>query len=119
MRNLIIIVMMMAGSNFFAAAQEGQQAPPKYFAQCMLAIEDETLFRSLEETLRNNPHVAVVRLDWYSKRAFLLTKELNSFSETDFSTWLGEFADEASCIQVGLHGVDQINPYPFTNCDNN
>lgn len=119
MKNLIIIVWLMIGSGFTSFAQEGVQAAPKYFAQCMLSIEDETEFRTLEENLRANPNVSIVRLDWYSKRAFLLTKEINTFSESDFSAWLGEYADDASCIQVGVHGVDQVNPYPFTNCDNN
>lgn len=119
MRNLIIVVLMIVGANLATFAQETVSASPKYFAQCMLSIEDETEFRALEENLRSNPHVAVVRLDWYSKRAFLLTKELNTFSDADFTAWLGEYAADASCIQVGVHGVDQINPYPFTNCDNN
>lgn len=119
MRNLILIVLMIIGANLTTEAQEIVPVQPKYFAQCMLSIEDETAFRTLEENLRANPNVSIVRLDWYSKRAFLLTKELTAFSQSDFTAWLGEYADDASCIQVGVHGVDQVNPYPFTNCDNN
>ena len=119
MKNLIIVVLMIVGTNLGSYAQETVSPSPKYFAQCMLSIEDETAFRTLEENLRANPNVSIVRLDWYSKRAFLLTKELSTFAESDFSAWLGENADDATCIQVGVHGVDQVNPYPFTNCDNN
>lgn len=119
MRNLILIVLMIIGANLTTEAQEVVPVQPKYFAQCMLSIEDETEFRTLEQNLRANPNVSIVRLDWYSKRAFLLTKEMTTFSQSDFTAWLGEYADDASCIQVGVHGVDQVNPYPFTNCDNN
>jgi len=113
----LIVIICFFGLSFASKAQEISQTP-KYFAQCMLDINDEPAFRSLEESLRNNPYVSVARLDWPTKRAFLLTKDLTSFTEQEFSSWLGEYADQATCIQVGLHGVDQVNPYPFTNCEN-
>jgi hypothetical protein len=113
----LIVIICFFGLSFASNAQESSQTP-KYFAQCMLDINDEPAFHALEESLRSNPYVSVVRLDWSTKRAFLVTKDLTSFTQTEFSSWLGEYADQATCIQVGLHGVDQVNPYPFTNCEN-
>lgn len=116
MKYLLIIVTLL-GLSFTSRAQNSSEEP-KYFAQCMLNIEDETTFRDLEQALRANPYVSVVRLDWISKRAFLLTKDLTSFSKEQFQSWLGIHANQASCIQVGLHGTDPIAPFPFTNCEN-
>lgn len=88
-----------------------------YFAQCLLQIDDQAVFQQLEADLRLHPNAQVVRLDWNTKRLFLLTKDLQSFDEASFVSWLGMHATQATCIQVGLHGVDPINRYPFTNCE--
>ena len=114
---MIMLLVCLIGLSFAGAAQTTTEAP-RYFAQCMLNIDDETTFRNLEEELRANPFVSVVRLDWITKRAFVLTKDLTSLSIDEFRTWLGESANSATCIQVGLHGTDQVNPFPFTNCEN-
>jgi hypothetical protein len=116
MRYFLVIVCLL-GLTFVSRAQNTTDEP-KYFAQCMLNIEDETTFRDLEQSLRNNPYVSVVRLDWISKRAFLLTRDIASLSEEQFQSWMGIHANQAFCIQVGLYGTDVINPYPFTNCEN-
>jgi hypothetical protein len=112
-----LIIVCLLGLSFVSQAQSSSEGP-KYFAQCMLNIDDEQTFRNLEQSLRDNPYVGVVRLDWISRRAFLLTKDLTSFSVEQFQSWLGEEASQATCIQVGLHGIDPIAPYPFTNCEN-
>ena len=116
MKYLLLIVSIIGCITFSNAQSNTEQ--PKYFAQCMLNIEDETTFHQLEQTLRNNPYVSIARLDWSTKRAFLLTKDLTSLTVEQFESWLGENATTASCIQIGLHGTDQINPFPFTNCEN-
>lgn len=117
MKHCLLCLLLCA--SFASKAQTAPAADsPNYFAQCMLHIEDEQLFRQLETDLRAHPHVSVVRLDWYSKRAFLLTKDLTAFTPEQFASWLGEQAEKATCIQVGLHGIDPVNPYPFTNCEN-
>lgn len=113
---LFIFLVCVLGSSLASRAQATSEGP-HYFAQCMLDIPDETEFSNLENALRANPYVQVVRLDKVTRRAFLLTKDLPSFSQEQFSAWLGEYAQDASCIQVGLHGVDQVNPYPFTECN--
>jgi len=117
MKYLLLIVSIIGCITFSKAQNSTEQ--PKYFAQCMLNIDNENTFHQLEQTLRDNPYVSIARLDWSSKRVFLLTKDLTSMTIEQFESWLGESANAASCIQIGLHGTDQINPYPFTNCENN
>lgn len=84
----------------------------------MVNITDETNFRILEDNIRQNPNVAVVRLDWVTKRAFVLTNNLEQFTEADFTSMFGVASNHISCIQTGVYGVDEIAKYPFVNCPN-
>lgn len=110
---LLLLFFLFAGRGL---AQES--AGTKYFAQCMVNITDETNFRILEDNLRQNPNVAVVRLDWVTKRAFVLTNNLEHLTESDFASWFGVASSHISCIQTGVYGVDEIAKYPFANCSN-
>ena len=90
---------------------------PKFFAQCMLVLNAHEEAEQLTLDLRENPYVEIARVDWPTKRVFILTKNTSNFTEADFISWLGTFASSASCIQVGLHGIDVVQPYPFVNCN--
>lgn len=100
----------------FAYSQNAQT--PKFFAQCMMELNTPEEAEELTVLLRENPYVEVARVDWPTKRVFILTKNVTNFTEVNFSSWLGTYSTAATCVQVGLHGVDQVNPYPFTNCNN-
>jgi hypothetical protein len=39
-------------------------------------------------------------------------------TEEQFTSWFNEFSGEVRCIQIGLHGVDVVKPYPFEGCEN-
>lgn len=95
-----------------------EQHPPHYFAQCLLNIDNQADFDALNLDLQSNPYVKVVRLDWHTKRLFLLTQDINGLPLGTFNSWLGTYLPAASCVQIGLHGTDQVNPYPFVNCPN-
>ncbi len=117
MKTTIFLVLLLAFSGTSNAQTEDGGA--KYFAQCMVNITDEEMFRSIESNIRLNPNVEVVRLDWETKRAFVLTTNLNSFTDADFEAWFGSNTINISCVQTGVYGVDEIAKYPFTNCSNN
>lgn len=89
-----------------------------FFAQCMIDLDSPQQAEELALNLRENPYVKIVRVDWPTKRVFLITENIVEFTIDSFISWLGEFSLLSSCIQVGLHGVDQVNPYPFVNCNN-
>lgn len=110
---LFFLFFFLAGRGI---AQEGTE--PKFFAQCLVNLDDETAFRQLEESIRQNPYASVVRLDWVTKRAFVITKDLTQFNEQDFLSWFGASAINVTCVQTGVYGVDEIAKYPFTNCSN-
>jgi hypothetical protein len=88
------------------------------FAQGMFEIDNPNEIQETEAIIRQHPNVAVVRLDTYSNRFFILTKNISNLSEADLRSWFGAHAADLDCIQIGLHGVDELNAFPFTNCSN-
>ncbi len=88
-----------------------------FFAQCMLTIESEDELRELEIYLRANPYISVARVDIPTKRIFLLTKNIDTFTSESLSSWLGEASTKSYCHQIGIYGVDTIATYPLKNCN--
>jgi hypothetical protein len=117
MKNLLLGLVFAMGT-FWVSAQSvaSQTNTPSFFAQCLVDVGNQTELTSLENQLRTIPYVSVVRIDIPTSRLFLTTKDINSFTATEFSSWMGTYATSYSCLQIGLHGVDPVNPYPFTNC---
>lgn len=113
---LILVTAILFLTVNFSFSQ--QQSNTHFFAQCLLNIEDQSVLTSLEADLKLMPFVKVVRVDIPTKRLFLLTQNMEEISIESFKSWLGSHSESASCIQVGLHGTDVVQPYPFTNCTN-
>ena len=113
---LFLIGLLLILTSFGSYSQQQNEA--SFFAQCMLTIDNQEDFNDLTATLQANPYVKVVRLDWISHRLFLITKEINQLSLETFKSWLGVYDTKSACIQIGLHGTDLVNPYPFVNCPN-
>lgn len=113
---LLLVGLVLMLTSFGSLSQ--QQNETNYFAQCMLTIDNQEDFNDLTAILQANPYVKVVRLDWISKRLFLLSKDIDELPLETFKSWLGIYENKAACIQIGLHGTDLVNPYPFVNCPN-
>lgn len=94
------------------------QEEVRLFAQGVFQVEDTEAILTTESAIRSNPNVSIVRLDPYSKRFFIITQNLNQLSEETLKNWFGTYAESVHCIQIGIHGVDAINTFPFSNCDN-
>ncbi|WP_343636955.1 hypothetical protein [Fluviicola sp.] len=117
MKNLIIGLVFAMGTFWVSAQSSASQAnTPSFFAQCLVNVGNQNELTTLENQLRTIPYVKVVRVDIPTSRLFLTTKDLSSFTATEFSSWMGTYATSYSCLQIGLHGVDPVNPFPFTNC---
>lgn len=99
----------------------GQQVPEptetRLFAQCMFSISTQAELDALTyDMYLNHPDIEMVRLDLNTQRALVITANLTELSEDDFRSWFGEHSPTVGCIQIGVYGVDPMNPYPFTNC---
>jgi hypothetical protein len=111
MKTVILLIFSLFYINTYAQSNE-----PKYFAQCLFDISDAEKIKELESEMRTHPSLAVVRLDVNTKRAFILGKEGIVITESDFISWFNEYSSTVKCVQIGVHGIDQVNPYPFKNC---
>lgn len=106
------ILIMMFVHTSFAQNENGTE----YFAQCLFDIQNQETLLELEEQIRSNPSIKIVRLSGDMQFAFLITQGLSSFTESDFRALFGEYGKTLTCIQIGIDGIDERNQYPFTNC---
>lgn len=113
MKLKILLSFLVLSSLTFAQQTNGST----FFGQCMIDLQSQEEARDLETQMRENPYIKVVRLDYSTQRAFILTNPLSELSETDFISWFADHSDELRCVQVGRHGVDMVNPYPFEGCE--
>lgn len=99
-----------------AFSQSNSANPVALFGQCMIEMDAAEEMRALETEMRTNPYIKVVRLDYNTQRAFILTQNIDQLTEEQFTSWFNAYADKVRCIQIGRHGVDVVKPYPFEGC---
>lgn len=116
-KTLAILMLFIAGFSY-GQSTTNQESERFLFAQGMFSIDDVQTLVDTETDLRNHPNVQVARLDKYSNRFFILIKNVDELTEDQLRSWFGLQGDHISCIQIGVHGIDQVNPFPFTNCSN-
>lgn len=97
-------------------AQQVQQEVT-LFAQCMIDLNNQNELTDLEAEMKNNPYIKIVRLDYNTKRVFVLTKGIDELTEDQFSSWFNAYSSIVRCIQIGTFGVDTIKPFPFEGCE--
>jgi hypothetical protein len=114
MKPLIALFAIMCLSSSYAQTQN--YTDTRLFAQCMFDISDKSEMEALQNEMYNNPNIEMVRLDYHTQRALIITANLEELSRTDFSSWFGEYESTIYCVQIGVHGIDVMKPYPFTNC---
>ena len=88
------------------------------FAQCHFSIDNQEDMLILQDNIRLNPNAGLVRLDFNTQRAFILTKGIESLTKDELTSWFENFSETLSCVQIGIKGIDQIAKYPFVNCEN-
>lgn len=116
MKNILFILMLIVSAN--ADAQEWNVVESsKFFAQGMLNIPQQEMI-DLQTEMRQIPNLEVVRLDHNSNRFFILIDNMSSVSNEQLLNWFGEYAEFVNCVQIGVHGVDAVNSFPFVNCPN-
>ncbi len=115
MKNALLGMIILFGS-FFGFSQSTQESSTTLFGQCMVEVQNQEEMKTLEDQLKLNPYVKTVRLDYTTQRAFILTKNIESLNEVDFTSWFSQYSSKVRCIQIGVYGVDTIATFPFENC---
>lgn len=116
MKILFSLLILFASHSAFGQ-QQNSQTDVRLFAQCLFSISTQAELDALTYDLyATNPNIEMVRLDLNTQRALIITANIEELSEQDFVSWFGEHSSSVSCVQIGVYGVDTMNPYPFTNC---
>ena len=113
MKNIVLIGLFFIGLRVSAQTNESQV---NLFGQCMIEIATAQEMKTLEVEMKSNPYIKVVRIDYNTQRAFILTKGIDQLTEDQFTSWFSNYANKVRCIQIGRHGIDQVKPYPFEGC---
>ncbi len=118
MKLIVSFIAVLCLSTSFA--QTNTQTPEvKLFAQCMFAITNQSELDQLTvEFYNNHPEVEMVRFDMNTQRALVMTTGLSALTVDDFKSWFGQYSSTINCVQIGVRGVDVMEQYPFTNCQN-
>lgn len=115
MKKLFLTLFLLA--SFYGITQTSK-SEVVLFGQCIFNIQDETVMDSLQKEIASIPYVEMVRLDYLTQRAFIITKNTESLSQEEFKSWFGNFESTIQCIQIGVRGIDPMDTYPFKNCKN-
>ncbi len=116
MRTILFVLCFIVMNNGSAFSQG--ETHTVLFAQCHFSIPNVSDMLILEENIKALPSSTIVRLDFNSQRAFILTKGIDTLSTNEFSSWFENYSETISCVQIGIKGIDQIAKYPFENCNN-
>lgn len=118
--NLKVFILLFFLIGFKGVFSQNNSAPSDVtlFAQAIFSIDSKEQMLQLEAEMRQNPYIKLVRLDWNTQRLFLLTQNINELTEIQLLSWFNGYVTSISCVQIGIKGVDEIQKYPFTNCEN-
>lgn len=115
MKKLTLFLFLIGSLNGFTQTSNTEVA---LFGQCLFEIQDEKVLDSLQREIALIPYVEMVRLDYLTQRAFIITKNTESLSPEEFTSWFGNYESTIHCIQIGVRGIDPMDTYPFKNCKN-
>ena len=104
-------------SFFFSIFTAFGQDEKRLFAQGLFQIENEQNMFHVQNTIKELPNVYMVRMEFSSQRFFIVTKDLQELSEETLANWFGQYAQTVRCVQIGIHGQDKVNAFPFE-CSN-
>jgi hypothetical protein len=112
MKHILLVCLL----SFAGGLYSQDNSETTLFAQCMLAIDSEQEMKELELSMRQHPNLKVVRLDYNTRRVFVLTRGLDQLNEAEFKSWFESYSEKVWCVQIGRHGVDEVHAYPFEGC---
>ena len=105
---ILCYFLLFAGTSFGQAKQ--------FFAQAELKIQDKTLIKQIEEEIREQPGVWMIRIDNFNGNVLLYTTEAPYFTMEEFKALFGSHADKLHCPYIGVVRQDMIKPFPFKDC---
>ena len=59
----------------------------RLFAQCMFDIPNQSVMQELQTEMYDNPNIEMVRLDYHTQRALIITANIEELTKKDFISW--------------------------------
>jgi hypothetical protein len=116
MKKIISIGFILAFFGVYAQEPVSEQSNVSFFAQAIYDYTTDEAFIQLEENLKSNPYVKLIRLDKNSETLFLVTKDINAFDIHILESWLTTDFESVSCVHIGIYGLDKLKKYPNEAC---
>lgn len=113
MKYIFLLCLVFIGLRVSAQTGETQV---NLFGQCMIEVSTADEMKTLESEMKTNPYIKIIRLDYNTQRAFIVTKGIDELTEDQFKSWFFNYAQNVRCIQIGRHGLDEVKLYPFEGC---
>ncbi|MEJ6686254.1 MAG: hypothetical protein QNK70_03115 [Crocinitomicaceae bacterium] len=89
----------------------------KYFAQAHFRTDDVALIKDVEESIRAQAGIWMVRIDPTNGNVLIFTGELPYLTEEELLNLFGDYADLIACPYIGIVRVDEIKTFPFDSCE--
>jgi hypothetical protein len=112
MRNLIVLFLL----SFLSLNSFGQDLN-KYFAQGHFNTNDQALIKSVEQSIKEQPGIWMVRIDPTNGNVLVFTTELPFWTKEEFVTLFGMHSALLNCPFVGIVRQDDFKTFPFDDCE--
>lgn len=112
MRNSIILSFFI----LFSAFSFGQDLN-KYFAQAHFKTDDTFLIKEVEQSIRAQAGIWMVRIDPTNGNVLIFTGELPFWTEEELLALFGDYANLIACPYIGVVRADEIKTFPFEGCE--
>ncbi len=101
---------------FISVFSSNAQNLKEYFGQAVFHSDDKQLITSVEEKIRANDRIKLVRIDPTNGNVLLFTKPLESWGIDDLSALFEQYSDKLGCLYVGINRKDSFKTFPFEDC---
>jgi len=115
LKNLFFALVLSTACWSTSLAQSNNNV--EFFAQGNFNTSSNNELNEINSLLASNQNIRIFRFDGQGGKFMILTQNINTFTMSDLTNWLGTFTSTVSCIQIGVNGVDNWERFPFENCN--
>jgi len=89
----------------------------RYFAQGKFNTKDTELIDSVEQSIKNQAEIYMIRIDRSNGNVLIFTTDLPFLTEEEFKSLFGTHAHLITCPFIGIVRQDAFRTFPFDDCE--
>ena len=89
----------------------------RYFAQGKFNTKDTELIDSVEQAIKNQAEIYMIRIDRNNGNVLIFTTDLPFLTEEEFKSLFGTHAHLITCPFIGIVRQDAFRTFPFDDCE--